>query len=500
MASPGLLKKQSRDQLPRSSSFHQNASSLVGAEACALFDEVTKYEQLLCLPDIDRLSTRRMLSRDSATQIRNLKAVVESMKSQSTKFARIEHLWETRSLLSDPAILNAQASVNLLRQNVIQLHEAVEDFRSGLSQPLPILIRGSMILFDLLEEPRIQADIKAHVHSNTALSTVGSRNLLRSTPFSNVQFRPKLKDVRFDGVALSMLSTCAHFPYSLSTEDVSDNFGGTSLPDRDTAADYVRAITYLRQEYQRQVLLCKKRLEFARQRQYHPVLEVTSRLLGDFRIPDHIQDSEEKCSTQVLREVSRLYSENERRELFVLDGHASRMPLNVRQMLGSSFVVSPPYLLAVPESGFSRERQLLMVSAGLQMKQRFDAWMRFFVTGRRKRAALALQNRVRQAFLRSRFLCWYRYLAARMVSSASSKGRRKSMRRHSISAAADTEASLPMSPHFSKLDSMSGSVPSASVLSFVEHRPATASIEVQVGGRGGALFIRNPASRSRRPR
>lgn len=497
-SSLSLSRKKSRSQLLRATSFQQQSMS---AEVSNLFDELSEHERFLGLPDIERLSTRRVLGRDSSSQIRTLTMILESIKSASTKFAHIGHLCETRILLADPSVLDASTSANLLRQNVIQIHEAVEELRSVLSQPLPILVKGNMILFDLLEEPRVQADIKAQVHSNTALSAVGVRSLAAVTPYSNVQFRPKVKDLPAKSAALTMLPSCGHFPFALSSEDASSG-SGASLPDRETVAAYQRALTFLRYEYQRQVSFCRKRVDLVKQQKYQPLLEFSHRLLGIFDIPQHLWANEERSCVQVFREVSRLYSETERRELFIFEANLTRPQLNVRSLLSSSFAPVPSYLIAIPESGISREKQLMMISASLHMKRCYDSWIRFADSGKRKRAAIALEQKIRSAFVRSRFLCWYRFLAARMVSSVSSKGRRKSMRRQSTVISADTEPSLPMSPHFSRIpgDSiLSGSgAHTASVLSFVENRPATASAEVQAGGRTGGLLIRNTTLQSKR--
>jgi hypothetical protein len=490
-ASLSHSRKKSRSQLLRSTSFRQNSMS---AEVSALFDELSDHEQFLGLPDIERLSTRRVLCRDSINQIRCLKLILESMKSASTKFAHIEHLCETRILLTDPAVLDVPASANLLRHNVIQIHEAVEELRSGLSQPLPIVVKGNMVLFDLLEEPRTQADIRAQIHSNTALSAVGVRTFGALAPKSSVSLRPRAKVAALHGAAVTMLPSCGHFPYSLSPEDVPDG-AGTSLPDRETAVAYHRALTFLRYEYQRQVSFCRKRFELVKQQQFQPLLDISFRLFGNFNIPDHLRATEERNCVQVLREVSRLYSENERRELFIFEANFLRPPVNVRALLGSSFSHAPPYLLSIPESGLSREKQLMMLSASLQMKRFFDLWIFFSSLGKRKRISDALELKSRNSFLRTRFLCWYRYVTSRMASSVISKGRRKSMRRQSAVMTADTEPSLPLSPHFSKVQGdsiLAGSTALTSSISFVEGRPPTTSAEVQVGGRIGGLLIRNP--------
>lgn len=492
-----LLRKQGRVTSDPSA-----ATTMAGPDVDPLLTQLQCLQQTLGLSDVEMQSTMRVFSQDTQSQIRNLRSFVEAMKLSAHKFSHIERLWETRSLLCDPGVLGVSSSSTLLRQNLIQLHEAVEAWRSTLSQPLPVVVNGRMILFDLLEDSGIQSDIHAHLRSLTALSAVSSKGLALSqiSPYSETQFRPKVKDLSVKRIAASMLPTCGHFPFSLSEEDVND--GGSSLQsnDRQMTAAIQRALTFLRSEHQRQIILCRNRLELARQGQYQPVVDIVYRSLGLFPLPEYLVSKEEATCTQLLREVSRMYSVSRRSELGIIEVPRAPKCLNVRSLLKGSFELPlPSYLLAIPDSRFPLDHQLVMVSACIHIKWRFVCWVTFGKERRKRRMSVSLHCSSTTTLMRSRFLCWYRYLLAIRQSASSptqSRVRRKSLRRSST-ILADAEPSRPASPHF---HDGAQSHCAAYSMSCVEQRPPTASVEVQVGARTSTTLLIRNLSKSVKPR
>jgi hypothetical protein len=307
---------------------------------------------------------------------------------------------------------------------LIQLHEAVLQWRKLLTAPLPLIRNNRLALVEIL---RSCVDIdKAVQRMSTSVRTPKSSS--NPTSFG--------KRSKFNSAAKEMLKTSGYFPFAVSMDE-----GVSKDAEMDTLSMLVprvqAALRYFRGEHDRQICLAERRVHFLSQGKWQPILHALFKYIGFQNCADLA--TEQAKATATLRTISRLYSDEDKAELQLYYEGIIPPKIDLHKAIGSQ--------RRVPEYVSILERcdpctQLDIATTFATLSRTFETWLGWTYRRGWKRDAEELLVIVEMYHMKKRLGDWSRWVAQSRESKlpAKSVGPVVRIRRKIGSGGADKEA------------------------------------------------------------